>query len=35
MKDWFGRFSYDLTDDITAYVQASWAMSTNISNWVT
>ena len=34
MQDWFGRFSYDLTDDTSAYVQASWAKATNTSNWV-
>jgi outer membrane receptor protein involved in Fe transport len=34
MKDWFGRFSYDLTDNVSAYVQGSWAASTNVSNWV-
>ncbi|MDQ2640514.1 MAG: TonB-dependent receptor [Pseudomonadota bacterium] len=34
MKDWFGRFSYDVSDDVSAYVQASWAMSTNLSDWV-
>ena len=31
MQDWFGRFSYDLTDDTSAYVQASWAKATNTS----
>jgi outer membrane receptor protein involved in Fe transport len=30
----FGRFSYDLTDDINAYVQASWAEAGNNSNWI-
>jgi outer membrane receptor protein involved in Fe transport len=34
MMDWFGRFSYDITDDVNAYVQGSWSMSTNLSNWV-
>ncbi len=34
MKDWFGRFSYDINDDVSAYVQASWASATNISDWV-
>jgi len=34
MKDWFGRFSYDLTDDINAYVQGSWAEAGNKSNWI-
>jgi iron complex outermembrane receptor protein len=34
MKDVFGRFSYDLTDNVSAYVQGSWALSTNISDWV-
>ena len=34
MKDWFGRFSYDLTDDVNAYVQASWAEAGNKSNWI-
>ena len=35
MKDVFGRFSYDVTDDINAYVQASWAEAGNKSNWIT
>jgi outer membrane receptor protein involved in Fe transport len=35
MKDWFGRFSYDVTDDINAYVQLSWAKAKNTSNWIT
>jgi outer membrane receptor protein involved in Fe transport len=34
MKDWFGRFSYDVTDDVNAYVQASFAQASNLSNWV-
>jgi iron complex outermembrane recepter protein len=34
MKDWFGRFSYDITDDVNAYVQASYAQASNLSNWV-
>ncbi len=34
MKDWFGRFSYDLNDDVNAYVQASYAQASNLSNWV-
>src|SRR6478609_3166017 len=34
MKEWFGRFSYDLTDSVTAYVQGSWAQSSNVSNWI-
>jgi outer membrane receptor protein involved in Fe transport len=29
----FGRFSYDLTDDINGYVQASWAESGNYAIW--
>ena len=29
----FGRFSYDITDDINGYVQASWAESGNFANW--
>ncbi|MDB5733987.1 MAG: TonB-dependent receptor [Alphaproteobacteria bacterium] len=32
-KELFGRFSYDLTSDITGYVQASWAESGNYANW--
>jgi len=32
-KELFGRFSYDLTDDINGYVQASWAESGNYANW--
>jgi iron complex outermembrane receptor protein len=34
MKDWFGRLSYDFTDDINGYVQATWAESGNQSNWI-
>ena len=34
MKDWFGRFSYDFTDDVNAYVQATWAEAGNTSNWI-
>jgi hypothetical protein len=34
MKDAFARFSYDLTDDVNGYVQASVAEATNISHWV-
>ena len=29
----FGRVSYDVTNDINAYVQASWAESGNFANW--
>jgi outer membrane receptor protein involved in Fe transport len=34
MKDWFGRFSYDINDNVSAYVQGSWSQATNISDWV-
>ena len=34
MKDWFGRFSYDLTDHINGYIQATWAEAGNQSNWI-
>jgi iron complex outermembrane receptor protein len=34
MKDWFGRFSYDLTDDINFYVQGTWAEAGNKSDWI-
>lgn len=34
MKDWFGRFSYDVTDKINAYVQGGWAQARNRSNWI-
>ena len=34
MKDWFGRFSYDVTDNVNAYVQGSYAQASNLSNWV-
>lgn len=34
MKDWFGRFSYDVTDDINVYAQANWAAAGNTSKWV-
>jgi outer membrane receptor protein involved in Fe transport len=32
-KEMFSRFSYDLTDDVNAYVQTSWAESNNYANW--
>ena len=32
-EELFGRMSYDITDDINGYVQASWAESGNFSNW--
>lgn len=35
MKDWFGRFSYDLSDDVNFYVQGTWAEAQNKSNWIT
>lgn len=35
MEDFFGRFSYDITDDVNFYVQASWAEARNKSNWIT
>jgi outer membrane receptor protein involved in Fe transport len=34
MKDWFGRFSYDLTSDVNVYAQASWAEARNASKWI-
>jgi iron complex outermembrane recepter protein len=34
MKDVFGRFSYDITDNVNAYVQGSYAQASNLSNWV-
>jgi iron complex outermembrane recepter protein len=34
MKDWFGRLSYDFTDNVNGYVQATWAESANQSNWI-
>jgi len=34
MKDLFGRFSYDLSDNVNAYVQATWADAKNTSNWI-
>jgi outer membrane receptor protein involved in Fe transport len=34
MKDVFARFSYDLADNINAYVQGSWAQADNTSNWI-
>jgi outer membrane receptor protein involved in Fe transport len=34
MKDWFGRLSYDFTDNVNGYVQATWAESGNTSNWI-
>ncbi len=32
-EELFGRFSYDITNDINGYVQASWAESGNYANW--
>jgi iron complex outermembrane receptor protein len=34
MEDWFGRFSYDVTDKINVYLQANWAQASNKSKWV-
>jgi outer membrane receptor protein involved in Fe transport len=34
MKELFGRFSYDVTDRINAYVQAGWADARDRSNWI-
>ena len=34
MKDWFGRLSYDFSDKTNGYVQATWAESGNLSNWI-
>jgi outer membrane receptor protein involved in Fe transport len=34
MKDWFGRLSYDFTDNVNGYVQATWAQAGNESNWI-
>ena len=34
MKDVFARFSYDLSDNVNAYVQGSWAEAGNVSNWI-
>jgi len=31
--EFFNRFSYDITPDINAYVQASWAESSDYSTW--
>ena len=35
MKDWFGRLSYDFTDEVNGYLQATWAEAGNKSNWIT
>ena len=35
MADAFGRFDYDLTDDVNFYVQGTWAQAKNKSNWIT
>jgi iron complex outermembrane receptor protein len=35
MKDVFARLSYDLSDNVNAYIQGSWAESGNNSNWIT
>lgn len=34
MKDVFARFSYDLSDDTSFYIQGSWAEAGNTSNWI-
>jgi outer membrane receptor protein involved in Fe transport len=34
MKDAFGRLSYDFTDSVNGYVQATWAQAGNRSNWI-
>ncbi len=34
MKDAFGRLSYDFTDNVNGYVQATWAQAGNESNWI-
>ena len=34
MMDVFGRFSYDVTDDVNVYVQGSWAEASNYSEWI-
>jgi iron complex outermembrane recepter protein len=34
MKDVFARFSLDLTNDVNAYIQGSWAQAGNNSNWI-
>jgi outer membrane receptor protein involved in Fe transport len=34
MADVFARFSYDLSDNVNAYVQGSWAEAGNTSNWI-
>ena len=34
MKDVFARFSFDLTNDVSLYVQGSWADAGNNSNWI-
>jgi iron complex outermembrane recepter protein len=34
MKDWFGRLSYDFTEDMNGYVQVTWAEAGNVSNWI-
>jgi iron complex outermembrane recepter protein len=32
-EEFFNRFSYDITNDINGYIQASWAESENWANW--
>jgi len=34
MKNWFGRFSYDLNDNVKGYAQVTWAEAGNNSNWI-
>ena len=34
MKDAFGRLSFDFTDNMNGYVQATWAQAGNESNWI-
>jgi len=33
-KEWFGRFSYDVTNNINAYIQGGWAQANDTSNWI-
>jgi len=34
MKNWFGRLSYDFSDNVKGYAQVTWAEAGNNSNWL-
>jgi len=34
MKNWFGRLSYDFSDNVKGYAEVTWAEAGNKSNWI-